>query len=64
MYKLDYSDENYVVLNRIGQLSHIENDEIAVGVRNFSLMGQPCLMELEHDGYIWHVNIPTLYQMN
>lgn len=54
MYKLKYSDENYVVLNPIDELSHIEEDEIAVGVRNFRLLGQPCLMELEHDGYVWN----------
>ncbi len=41
---------DYIVLNPIGELSHIGKNQIAVGVRNFSLMGQSCLMEYEHDG--------------
>lgn len=42
--------DDYVVLNPIGELSHIKENQLAIGVRNFSLMGQPCLMEFFHDG--------------
>ena len=44
------NNSDYIVLNPINELSHIGEDEIAVGVRNFSLMGRPCLMEYEYDG--------------
>ncbi len=45
-----FNKNDYVVLNPINELSHIGKNEIAVGVRNFSLMGQKCLMEYEYDG--------------
>lgn len=46
--KFDPSD--YIVLNPIGELKHIGENEIAVGVRNFLLQGQDCLIEYEYEG--------------
>ena len=40
---------DYLVLHPIGELSHIRENQLAIGVRNFSLMGQPCLMEFSHN---------------
>jgi len=44
---------DYLVLNPIGELSHLGKNQLAIGVRNFSLMGQPCLMEFVHNGKIY-----------
>lgn len=41
---------DYLVLNPVRELSHIQENQLAVGVRNFSLMGQPCLMGFIHNG--------------
>ena len=46
----NFNPNDYIVLNPIGELSHIGKNEIAVGVRNFLLLGQPCLMEYEYGG--------------
>lgn len=45
-----FNPDDYVVLNPIGELRHIGKNEIAVGVRNFLLAGQSCLMEYEYEG--------------
>lgn len=44
------NNKDCVVLNPINELSHISEDEIAVGILNFSLMGKPCLMEYYYNG--------------
>lgn len=41
---------DYLVLHPIGELSHIEKNQLAIGVRNFYLMGQGCLMGFTHNG--------------
>jgi hypothetical protein len=48
--KPKFNPADYVVLNPIGELRHIGENQIAVGVRNSSLMGKSCLMEYEFEG--------------
>lgn len=46
----NFNPDDYIVLNPIGELSHIGKNEIAVGIRNFLLAGKHCLMEYEYHG--------------
>ncbi len=45
-----YNPADYIVLNPIGELAYLEKDKLAVGVRNFLLTGDSCLMYFDHDG--------------
>lgn len=45
-----FNSDDYIVLNPVGALSYLAKDEIAVGVKNFTLMGKPCLMEYTFEG--------------
>lgn len=45
-----YDPSDYVVLNPINELKGLAKNEIAVGVKNFRLAGQPCMKEFEYEG--------------
>ncbi len=48
-----FNPNDYIVLNPVGELSHIEKDEIAVGIKNFKLQGASCLMDYTHEGEVY-----------
>ncbi len=48
-----FNQNDYVVLNPIGELSHIGKDEIAVGIKNFKLLGASCLMDYNYEGKVY-----------
>ncbi len=48
-----FNQNDYIVLNPIGELSHIGKDEIAVGIKNFKLQGASCLMDYTYEGNVY-----------